>query len=190
MVEHVDAQDPEIHEPKGVSSASSGEVYVADGLGSGSWASPFFSGSLVRNNASAVAVASVGTTAQQLTIFNSEDLLSYGVSASAGDTLTINTDGVYLIIFNACFETNDSGDAGIYQFRLRLNGSEPSFPANLGAVKELTGTSDLGSVGFSGLVPLQDGDVLSIWVESDEGGDTDQIDFYEAQFSAVFLGEV
>lgn len=36
-IEHVAITDPEIHEPKGASSASDGEVYIADGLGSGSW---------------------------------------------------------------------------------------------------------------------------------------------------------
>lgn len=36
-VEHSTLSDPELHEPKGASSASSGEVYVADGAGSGAW---------------------------------------------------------------------------------------------------------------------------------------------------------
>lgn len=36
-VEHASLTDPEIHEPKGVASASQGEVYVADGVGSGNW---------------------------------------------------------------------------------------------------------------------------------------------------------
>lgn len=35
--EHVNIVDPEIHEPKGVASASAGDVYKADGAGSGSW---------------------------------------------------------------------------------------------------------------------------------------------------------
>lgn len=38
MVEHVNIADPNIHEPKGVSTASLGMVYVADGAGSGTWA--------------------------------------------------------------------------------------------------------------------------------------------------------
>ncbi len=33
MVEHVDLTDPELHEPKGASSANTGEVLVAAGLG-------------------------------------------------------------------------------------------------------------------------------------------------------------
>lgn len=37
MVEHVTLTDPNLHEPKGVASASAKEVYVADGSGSGDW---------------------------------------------------------------------------------------------------------------------------------------------------------
>ena len=40
MPEHVDLTDPELHEPKGVAAATSGQVYVADGGGSGSWSNP------------------------------------------------------------------------------------------------------------------------------------------------------
>lgn len=36
-VQHSSLTDPELHEPKGVASAASGEVYVADGASSGSW---------------------------------------------------------------------------------------------------------------------------------------------------------
>lgn len=37
MPSHVSITDPDIHEPKGISTATQGQVYVADGLGSGSW---------------------------------------------------------------------------------------------------------------------------------------------------------
>lgn len=37
MVEHVDIPDGERHEPKGVASATVGQVYVADGAASGTW---------------------------------------------------------------------------------------------------------------------------------------------------------
>lgn len=36
-VQHSSLTDPELHEPKGASTATSGEVFVADGAGSGSW---------------------------------------------------------------------------------------------------------------------------------------------------------
>lgn len=36
-IEHKNIADANLHEPKGVAGASSGTVYVADGLGSGAW---------------------------------------------------------------------------------------------------------------------------------------------------------
>ena len=36
-IQHVDITDPQIHEPKGASTASANTVYVADGNGSGDW---------------------------------------------------------------------------------------------------------------------------------------------------------
>lgn len=39
-LEHVVIQDPDIHEPKDVSTATAGQVYIANGAGSGAWAAP------------------------------------------------------------------------------------------------------------------------------------------------------
>ena len=39
-IQHNVITDPDIHEPKGVASASSGKVYKADGTGSGNWVYP------------------------------------------------------------------------------------------------------------------------------------------------------
>ena len=36
-IQHVDITDPEVHEPKGASTASNGTIYVSDGAGSGAW---------------------------------------------------------------------------------------------------------------------------------------------------------
>lgn len=40
MVEHVNIPEAGLHEPKGVSTAQTGTVYIADGAGSGSWGDP------------------------------------------------------------------------------------------------------------------------------------------------------
>ena len=42
--QHSSLTGAELHEPKGVASASSGTVYLADGLGSGSWVTPYTCG--------------------------------------------------------------------------------------------------------------------------------------------------
>lgn len=39
---HSTLTDPELHEPKGVSTATAGEVYLANGSGSGTWATPSY----------------------------------------------------------------------------------------------------------------------------------------------------
>lgn len=39
-IQHNIITDPDLHEPKGASSASSGRVYIADGAGSGNWSYP------------------------------------------------------------------------------------------------------------------------------------------------------
>jgi hypothetical protein len=44
MPEHNTITDPNIHEPKGVSAASVGQVYSADGAGSGSWEKIYLQG--------------------------------------------------------------------------------------------------------------------------------------------------
>lgn len=36
-ISHKNIDDPEIHEPKGISTATTKSVYIADGAGSGSW---------------------------------------------------------------------------------------------------------------------------------------------------------
>jgi microcystin-dependent protein len=39
MTAHKDLIDPDVHEPKGISDATSGQIYMADGAGSGAWTS-------------------------------------------------------------------------------------------------------------------------------------------------------
>lgn len=60
MVEHVDIPDGEIHEPKGITSAADGDVYVADGSNSGDWATPYLVGSEDDNHAGASQSIGVG----------------------------------------------------------------------------------------------------------------------------------
>ena len=43
-IQHKNIPDNQLHEPKGVASASANTVYMADGLGSGSWMAPKVSG--------------------------------------------------------------------------------------------------------------------------------------------------
>lgn len=58
-VEHVNIDDPNIHEPKGASTATVGQVYVADGAGSGSWEKLYTQGfEDIENTGSAISLTS------------------------------------------------------------------------------------------------------------------------------------
>lgn len=62
-IEHSAISDPYIHEPKGVAAASAGEVYIADGAGSGTWRGLALTDIDVAAPASASATGTAGTIA-------------------------------------------------------------------------------------------------------------------------------
>jgi hypothetical protein len=49
-IEHKNILDPNIHEPKGVSTANAGDIYVANGTGSGEWTVPEPKGTVSAND--------------------------------------------------------------------------------------------------------------------------------------------
>ena len=64
MSRHSTLTDPAIHEPKGISTATNGQVYVANGAGSGAWAnqSTIPSGAVIQTIKNQVSATSTGTT--------------------------------------------------------------------------------------------------------------------------------
>lgn len=63
-IEHTALSNAELHEPKGVSSAQNGKVYVANGLGSGNWSYLPVGWGYYKDNG---AGQSIGTTATKMT---------------------------------------------------------------------------------------------------------------------------
>ena len=185
-VAHSTLTGADLHEPKGVASASSGDIYVANGAGSG--AHELCPGRVyggICSKDSSIAIGSIGTTPKQFTGYDT-DMPSNGVTPAHGsDNITIVTAGIYFISSTITFETSAAGDAGTYQFHLRVNGTEnPDF----GTRRYMSGTSDVGSCTFSGIISLSASDVLTIYVESDDAG-SDDIVVESAQFSVFLLKE-
>lgn len=107
MPEHVLITDPDIHEPKGASTAVNGTVYVADGVGSGAWESPLpsqstHSGKVLTTNGTSpswLSLPSLGVlargsvsngTAATNTVTNSSNITSCTMSGSVY-TITFST---------------------------------------------------------------------------------------------------
>lgn len=93
-ISHSSIADPNIHEPKGVASASSGEVYVANGSGSGAWTSlnKYYALTVELDTVSAASTAYVvapfaGTITKIYSVI-------HGAIATANATLTCDIDSV------------------------------------------------------------------------------------------------
>lgn len=169
----------DLHEPKGIASASANQVYVANGAGSGTWDSIFQYAGIHTLEADAVSVGSIGTTAQTFPFAN--DGPDNGVVAdSANNRITLTEAGVYYVNFSISFSTTAAGDAGLYEFKLMNDGVATGHAM----ARQMSGSADTGSSGFSALITVGAGSQLTVEVESDDGGDSDDIDIYHAKLLA------
>lgn len=104
MPAHSALTGADLHEPKGVATATVGEVYVADGLGSGAWVNPPYAVTGVINDVSTAAsiyipipfagtvVKVVTVLAGSLTTANATVTVRDAADASMG-TITITQSG-------------------------------------------------------------------------------------------------
>ena len=120
MAEHKNITDPNIHEPKGVSVATVGTTYIADGAGSGAWSAiPLdLSGMVIERLIDGFSTASsqepVGLdTALQIEFGAGET--SVPVTLDATGKVTINITGTYRVkIGFAVGRVGSSGVASLY----------------------------------------------------------------------------
>lgn len=181
MPSHSSLTGAELHEPKGVETANNGEVYVADGAGSGAW---IFAGSNVFGEiktleSDAVSLSGIGTTPITLPFSQNGDASNITADAS-NNRLVLPNAGTYFVIFSASFSTTASGDAGTYEFKILDDGVS----TGIEMAREMSGSNDTGSDAAIGLATVADDSVLTVSVESDDGGNTDNIDIYNMHLSA------
>lgn len=130
-IEHKNIPEAGLHEPKGVSLATAGQVYISDGVGSGAWSDnpADISNVSVERLLDAISLA----TDQQPSATNSPIQLEFGaaqfsasdpVSIDALGALTINTAGTYRIKISLAYgRTGGSGTSELY-FRALVNGTQ------------------------------------------------------------------
>ena len=183
MPEHSTIADPNIHEPKGVSTATAGQIYVADGAGSGVWVDAFQYGHIYTQESDSATLGSIGTTAQTLPFTtNGEDHVS--VSDSPNNRITLTSAGVYWVSFSGSVSTVTSGDSGTYKFKIALDGVN----SHLEAERVLSGSGDLGDIATIGILSVTAGQQLTISVESDNGADSDDLNLVNLELTAVRMG--
>jgi len=112
MVAHASLTDPEVHEPKGISTATAGTVYISDGLGSGSWAPFPYSLDAVMNDVSTantiyIPIPFGGTVVKVVSVLQ-------GPITTADDTITVrNSAGLSMGTLTIAFSGSAAGDVDI-----------------------------------------------------------------------------
>ena len=117
-IEHRFATDPEIHEPKGITTATAGNVYVANGAGSGTWQDAPF----LKKVIATPAFYSANFTTQQPTGLDTPLQVALGpvqdstqyFQVGATGTITCLIAGVYILEFYGRFSrTTTAGVASL-----------------------------------------------------------------------------
>ena len=132
-IEHKNIQESGLHEPKGASTATLGQVYVSDGAGSGSWGivpSTFDPKTMVVErllDATSLAASQQPVavdTPVQLEFGAAQNTVSDPVMISAAGAVTINTAGTYRIKLS--FAYGRTGGAGVSElyFRALIGGTQ------------------------------------------------------------------
>jgi len=127
-VEHKNLPNAELHEPKGVSAASAGQVYVADGASSGAWASQdhAFAQGYIEGNASSTTISGTGSGNEvQVSFggaFNSALTNSFTIDTAGTFTYT-GSDTVNVMVDVTIFATQGSASSVEYIFQIAKNGT-------------------------------------------------------------------
>lgn len=173
MPAHNTITDPNLHEPKGIAAATVGQVYVSDGVGSGSWQNaPTIPHACIRTlEGDSQTVATIGTIPITLP-FTTDGPATVLTANQANNRIVVNEAGDYLVNFQISFNTTAAGDAGLYKFRVLDDGTATP----LLAAKQMSGSADTDTVSVSGILAMGASSVITITVESDEAGGTDDID--------------
>lgn len=201
MPEHVVITDPNIHEPKGVSTAASGRAYIADGAGSGSWLPVYqtddnivseYRQMGVAANSTSQAIAAAGDT----TLYTAADYnkwttawtSSYGAGTGiifSTDLLSVVETGVYMVHVGVSCQPLASAGTGK---KLALKMSINNAVGGLGAVRDVAqmdSATGLITLGVNQVLPLTAGNSISLWFASEEAIDLRVLD---ANVSVVRIG--
>lgn len=206
--QHVSITDPDIHEPKGVSSALANLAYVSNGSGSGVWkkidlaALKGLTGDGGVANLKLLSDGTGGVKAVTDTVYGSmvmnANTNAFTTTAATDATLNTNTDYTLLtgtgapwqagsLMFGTAFSTDRLTVATTGVYRLDLWATISGYPANNAKISakyringatfsqrhplsRSTAAGDVGSLSGFGLLSLNAGDYVQIYIASTAAG--------------------
>lgn len=187
-IQHRDITGDNIHEPKGASTALNGQVYRADGTGSGDWMFP-------AGHAYGELYITGGTTTQTLPASSGKAKLnptggwtenghSNVTLDGANGTITVLQAGEYNIHVWISFTTASLASGTKYYFHYAVNGT-PSTRKII--TQKHTAGADILTIGATGFAALAANDVISIYVGGDGTSSSTAITPLEAGFSLSLI---
>ena len=187
-VQHSALTDPNIHEPKGIASASSGQVYVANGSGSGSWLTQpghAYGDLYISNNSTAftLAAASAASKLNPTGAWTANGYQNITPSAANGQ-FTIISAGTYQLDFWIVFETSSLSSGTTYNFYYAVNGTPSTRKIY---TKKISNGVDTLHVAANGYITGSASDVLSMYVSGDGTSSGTNITVKEAGFSCLLI---
>tara|TARA_R110000772_G_scaffold64511_3_gene144278 strand:- start:1057 stop:1671 length:615 start_codon:yes stop_codon:yes gene_type:complete len=128
-IEHSAITDPEIHEPKGVSAATSGFAYIADGAGSGTWTLVPASGSRTTDEVVFVGSSLVNQLPVSLDVpiqvsFGTPVNLTGDITLDGTGTFTVVNAGTYSFLMNNTYGRSASVSTAELNIRVLINASQ------------------------------------------------------------------
>jgi len=138
-------------------------------------------GSMYCFNAAA-AQGSLGTTPAKLSCFTVDGEAVNTTPDHTNDQLTVGVTGIYDMNFEVSYSGTNSA---VCKFRIRVNGIEQPF----GCTRKLGTSGDVGCASFfaPGL-NLTALDIITVYVETDDGGNGDTITVTDAQLTIKMVG--
>ena len=187
-IQHSAITDPNIHEPKGITTASNGQVYVADGGGSGDWkftTGHAFGELFITNNSTAqtLAAASGKAVLNPAGAWQANGFQNVTLTPASG-TITVAGAGDYQLNFWAVFETASISSGAAYNFFYAVNGTPSTRKVYM---KKTSNGVDTLHVHATGFAQVTAGAVLSMFVGGDGTSSGTNIIIKEAGFSALLI---
>lgn len=165
-VNHSTLTDPYLHEPKGVSSASTGSVYVSDGTGSGDWikAHAHING-YVSFDATTPDTESIGTSFSEINpTFLSTHVDGFTGATSPSRLIYTGTEGVTAFSTFTFNFRNNSGTSRDLELIYYKNGAPV---ANGGHIIVTASSGEWRSATLTDTIGLSTNDYISIAAKAD-----------------------
>ena len=187
-LEHATLTEAYLHEPKGISTATAGKVYVADGAGSGDWVLPsgsaygelYITGGATSFTLAAASAYSKLDPGSAWTANGSNNVTLNGPDAQ----ITVGVAGVYKLDFWMNFTTAALAASTQYSFKYAVNGTTSTRSV---AVQKFTNGADRLHVAASGFATLSANDVVSIYIAGDGTSSGTAITPVEAGLSVTLI---